>query len=221
MIDDRCREPHLVAWLKSLAEDGEIYLIRNRRYLGFSASAQLAIDAAEEHDVVLLKSNTEVPAVWLRRVVAQAYAHPEIATVSPLWDLAAISGYPDDDGKSRETTRIDDFCHSTHADRFIDVSASADHCAYTRRAALRAVGGWSASDFCARATDAGWRHRVACDTFVSRNGYVDPNGASGPVVADAIPFQFAVTAALFRESGLPVILMVTPVVESGATSMDL
>ncbi len=103
VIDDRCREPHLVAWLKSLAEDGEIYLIRNRRYLGFSASAQLAIDAAEEHDVVLLKSNTEVPAVWLRRVVAQAYAHPEIATVSPLWDLAAISGYPDDDGKSRET----------------------------------------------------------------------------------------------------------------------
>jgi glycosyltransferase involved in cell wall biosynthesis len=210
VIDDRCSEPRLVAWLESLAEDGEIHLIRNRRYLGFSASAQLAIDAAEEHDVVLLRSNTEVPAMWLRRLVAQAYAHPDIATVSPLWDRAAISGYPDDDGKSTETsTRIDDFCHTTNAGRFIDVSASADHCAYIRQAALRAVGGWSASDFCARATDAGWQHRVVCDTFVSRNGYLGPKEALCPVVADAIAFQFAVTASLFRESGLPVILMVT------------
>jgi GT2 family glycosyltransferase len=95
VFDDRCREPHLVAWLQGLADDGEIHLIRNRRYLGFSASAQLAINAAEGHDVVSLKSDTEVPALWLRRLVAQAYSHPDIATVSPFWDRAAISGYSD------------------------------------------------------------------------------------------------------------------------------
>ncbi len=82
-----------------------------------------------------------------------------------------------------------------------------DHCLYIRRAAMLAAGGFGAklSDFGRRATAAGWRHRLACDTFVHGNSQELGYGDTGDVIA----FRFAVTAALFRESKLPVILMVS------------
>ena len=70
---------------------------------------------------------------------------------------------------------------------------------------MLAAGGYD-SGFADRAKAAGWRHRVACDTFVLAN---HAPGSLPPHLTDAIPFQFVVTAALFRQSELPVILMVT------------
>jgi GT2 family glycosyltransferase len=88
------------------------------------------------------------------------------------------------------------------------------------------------NDFCLRATALGWEHRLACDTFVYHRGAVsfgDRAKALGqramklileryPTyladiarhadLGEVVPFRFAVTAALFRQSKLPVILMV-------------
>ncbi|WP_428490919.1 glycosyltransferase [Rhodopila sp.] len=88
------------------------------------------------------------------------------------------------------------------------------------------------NDFCLRASVRGWHHRLACDTFVYHKGSVSfgdqadqlsrramqlilqryPNylrDIGHHVSLDAVaPFRFAVTAALFRRSKLPVILMV-------------
>jgi GT2 family glycosyltransferase len=88
------------------------------------------------------------------------------------------------------------------------------------------------NDFCLRASALGWHHRLACDTFVYHKGSVSfgdranqlsqramrlilqryPNylrDIARHVSLDAVgPFRFTMTAALFRQSKLPVILMV-------------
>ncbi|HEY1413844.1 MAG TPA: glycosyltransferase, partial [Rhodopila sp.] len=70
---------------------------------------------------------------------------------------------------------------------------------------------------------AGWHHRLACDSFAARGpAGATPSGATTHDQAGfgtehdnsrftkaADPFRFAVTAALVRRSGLPVILMVS------------
>jgi GT2 family glycosyltransferase/glycosyltransferase involved in cell wall biosynthesis len=89
------------------------------------------------------------------------------------------------------------------------------------------------NDFCLRASALGWRHRLACDIFVYHKGSVSFGDKTSKLSARAIellleryphystdiarhvslgtviPYRFAVTAALFRQSNRPVILMVT------------
>jgi hypothetical protein len=89
------------------------------------------------------------------------------------------------------------------------------------------------NDFCCRATELGWKHRIACDTFVYHQGSVS-FGAKAQTLSvkstkrllkrhpnfteqvarhvsrdDIKPYRFALTAALIARSNLPVILMVS------------
>jgi glycosyltransferase involved in cell wall biosynthesis len=225
VIDDHAAGADLGAWLQDLVADGEVHLIRNPRRLGFAASANLGMEAAMRHDVVILDGDTEVPAGWLRRLAAHAYSQPNIATVSPFSDHASITGYMDDGASPavRETpARLDALCQTVNAGRSASTAVAMPHCIYIRRAALLAAGVFDGKrsgsddavtkDFCSRASTAGWEHRLACDTFVPGNGS-RPVGAQAKeqraTRGDVIPFQFAVTAAHCRESGLPVILMIT------------
>ena len=154
----------MTAWLRELAADGHIHLIRNRRRLGFAAAADRGIEAAEGHDVVLLAGDTEVPAGWLRRLAAHAYSQPDIATVSPLSDTAAIRGYPAD---GETPAQIDEICRTVNAGRSVAVPADDRPLRlHPPRRAARDRRRRRPSDFCPRATAAGWQHRIACDTFV-------------------------------------------------------
>ena len=233
VVDDRIPEPALAAWLKELAAEGHIHLIRNRRPLGFAACANLGIEAAETHDVAVLSSDTQVQAGWLSRLSAHAYSRPDIATVSPFSNNASICGYPDDEGGPmvfEETpARMDKVCRSVNVGRSADIPVTIGHCVYIRRAALLALGGFNTdlsttgdaalSDFCLRATASGWRHRLAADTFVYRNGHprtidLDRSDLQRRIARHAnqgavIPCRFALTAALFRDADLPVILMIS------------
>jgi glycosyltransferase involved in cell wall biosynthesis len=202
VVDDHASEPALSAWLRELADDGHIHLIRNRRRLGFAASANLGIETAEGHDIVLLASDTEVQPGWLSRLAAHAYAQRNIATVSALSDTAAIQGGPL--AAAVTPARIDEVCRTVNTGRSVDVPVTTNQCMYIRHAARLAIGNAGDNDFCLRASAAGWRHRIACDTFVPAT---DPAPYAAP--AEIVPFQFAVTAALFRESKQPVILMIS------------
>ncbi|HQT78714.1 MAG: hypothetical protein B7Z80_22560 [Rhodospirillales bacterium 20-64-7] len=97
----------------------------------------------------------------------------------------------------------------------------------------------SVTDFCLRADAKGWTHRLACDTFVHRHPRADavvrhdkpdaraaallqqrypghPRHLAGTVRFSALTaYRFAMTAALFRLSGLPVILMATRGADDG------
>ena len=246
ILDDCSPDPALSAWLRTLAEDHRIHLVRNPRNAGFVASVNRGMAEAGSHDVVLLNSDTEVARGWLARLTAQAYAARHIATVSPFSNNATICGYPADLGGpiafGLALAELDDACRTVNAGRFVAVPTTVGFCMYIRREALLQVGEFDAerftlgygeeNDFCLRASDLGWQHRLACDTFVYHQGSVSFGDRADQLSQRAMqlilqrypnyrrdivrhvglgavePFRFAVTAELFRRSKLPVILMV-------------
>ena len=247
VIDDRSPEPQLTKWLVGLAVAGKITLLRNKKNLGFVASTNRGLIAAGDHDVVLLNSDTEVPAGWLNRLATHAYSAPNIASVSPLSNNATICSYPSVAGgglRSGMTLAIlDNACKEGNNTRSIDVPTTVGFCMYIRGAALTEIGlldegafgrGYGEeNDFCMRATGKGWRHLLACDVFVYHEGSVSFKSDTVSLAAegmkvllqrypgydrliarhvqldDIAPFRFAVTAALFRLSKLPLILMIS------------
>ncbi len=246
VVDDCSPEPALSAWLQELAGKGRVHLMQNQHNIGFVASVNRGMAEAGRRDVVLLNSDTEVPAGWLSRLSAQAYARPRIATVSPFSNNATICGYPDNQGGpialDESVSGIDELCRTVNAGRWVDVPTTVGFCMYIRRKALDDVGVFDAerftlgygeeNDFCLRATGLGWRHHLACDTFVYHKGSVSFGDAMHERVrratklilerypryqidiarhvslGEVTPFRFAVTAALFRKAAVPVILMV-------------
>ncbi len=247
VVDDASPEPGLPAYLEELRAAGRIVLIRNERNLGFVASTNAGIRAAGDHDVVLLNSDTEVPPEWLSRLAGHAYSAPRVATVSPFSNNATICGYPSVMGGplpfAMSMEAVDEICREINAGRRVEVPTTVGFCMYIRRAALNELGALDAAafgrgygeenDFCLRASSRGWRHLLACDTFVYHKGSVSFLGDAAPnykraqqVLAErwpdyagivdrfmrrdpAAPFRFAATAALFRKLGRPVILLIS------------
>jgi GT2 family glycosyltransferase/glycosyltransferase involved in cell wall biosynthesis len=247
VVDDCSPDPRLAAWLGKLAGSGRVKLLRNRRNLGFVASMNRGMEEAGTHDVALLNSDTEVPRGWLRRLTAQAYAVPRVASVSPFSNNATICGYPSVSGGAPafgfDVDAIDAACRTANAGRRVELPTTVGFCMYIRRAALNDVGLFDVrafgagygeeNDFCLRATAHGWRHLLACDTYVFHKGEVSFGAGADSrkrralaelaarypdytlaiarhVSRDAAaPARFAATAALLRASGLPSVLMVS------------
>ena len=247
VVDDRSPEAKLSAWLDRMAAEGHIQLVRNRRNQGFVASVNIGIAAAGTHDVVLLNNDTEVATGWLKRLAGHAYASPRIASVSPFSNNATICGYPSKYSSplafGLTVTALDAACHAANAGRSVELPTTNGFCMYIRRAALADVGLFDAesfgrgygeeNDFCLRATARGWRHLLACDTFVYHEGSVSFGAAAtaareqgmavlgqryphyARLVAQHVkldaagPYRFCLTAELLRRADRPVILMVT------------
>jgi GT2 family glycosyltransferase/glycosyltransferase involved in cell wall biosynthesis len=247
VVDDSSPEPKLSAWLASLAAKDQIVVLRNQRNRGFVASVNIGIQAAATNDVVLLNSDTEVPAGWLARLAGHAYATPRVASVSPFSNHATICGYPGDAANPPAfglgVAELDAACRAANAGRSVELPTGVGFCMYIRRAALAETGLFDAAafgrgygeenDFCLRAAARGWRHLLACDTFVYHRGSVS-FGAGATAAAragmavlerrhpnytrivaqhvrrDAVaPYRFAVTLELFSRSRRPTILMLS------------
>lgn len=247
VVDDCSPEPRLAAWLQRLAAEGRITLLRNPRNRGFVASVNHGMRAAGTHDVALLNSDTEVPRGWLRRLAAQAYSVPRVASVSPFSNNATICGYPSISGGppafGLDVHTIDATCQAVNAGRHVEVPTTVGFCMYIRRAALNDVGLFDSetfglgygeeNDFCLRAGARGWRHLLACDTYVFHKGSVSFGASAGGKkqraldalearypdyakliarhvwLSSAAAARFAITAALLRASGKPTVLMIS------------
>jgi GT2 family glycosyltransferase/glycosyltransferase involved in cell wall biosynthesis len=247
VVDDCSPEPRLVAWLQRLAAEGRITLLRNRRNAGFVSSVNRGMEAADGHDVALLNSDTVVPHGWLHRLAAQAYSRSRVATVSPFSNNATICGYPSISGGppafGLDVHQLDATCRTINAGRSVEVPTTVGFCMYIRRAALNDVGAFDdatfglgygeENDFCLRAAERGWRHLLACDTYVFHKGNVSFGASAGgkkqraldalderypeyaAIVARHVwlapeeSARFALTAALLRASGQPVVMMIS------------
>jgi GT2 family glycosyltransferase/glycosyltransferase involved in cell wall biosynthesis len=200
VIDDASPEPALSAWLDKLAAKRHIVLLRNKKNLGFVASVNRGMRKAGANDVVLLNSDTEVPAGWLPRLAAQAYREARIASVSPFSNNATICGYPRNEGSNlpfgRMLADMDAACQAVNAGRSVMVPTTVGFCMYIRRAALDAIGLFDEAafgrgygeenDFCLRAAAQGWRHMLACDVFVYHKGAVSFGDETNSRVAEAM-----------------------------------
>jgi GT2 family glycosyltransferase/glycosyltransferase involved in cell wall biosynthesis len=252
VIDDCSPEPELSAWLRSVAADGRIELLRNERNLGFVATANRGMREGGRNDIVLLNSDTEVPTGWLSRLMAHAYAEVKVGSVTPFSNNATICSYPTGSGgplpSGYSIQEIDAACRRGNGIRAVRIPTAVGFCMYIRRDCLDEVGlfdeetfgrGYGEeNDFCMRASASGWRHVLACDTFVYHAGEVsfgkkslDRNKAWDILVNrypqyPALVSQFvknkstdsmifAATVALFAASHRPTILMVSHSIGGG------
>jgi GT2 family glycosyltransferase len=185
VVDDAGPEPDLSAALDALARARRITLIRNPRNLGFPASANAGLTAAGARDVVLLNSDTIVPAGWLERLRDAAWSAPDIGTVTPLSNDATILSYPRVDAAQpppagKMLDRIDQMAAKANGGTVVDIPTSVGFCMYVRNDCLAetglfrtdvfAQGYGEENDFCLRARHLGWRHVAATGVFVGHIG---------------------------------------------------
>lgn len=190
VVDDATPEPLLARALDQLAEDGRITLIRHDRNRGFPVSANDGMRAAEGRDILLLNSDTLVPAGWVERLRARL-AHTDTGTVTPFSNDATILSYPSTERPNpvpslADMRALDRLCHDSFRSRDAGVceeidlptahgfcmAISADCLAEVGlfREDLFAQGYGEENDFCLRASARGFRHLAAPELFVAHVG---------------------------------------------------
>jgi GT2 family glycosyltransferase len=185
VVDDASTDPELIKALDALARRRRIHLIRNKRNLGFAASANAGIRAAIGRDVVLLNSDTLVTAGWLDDLRALVYTAPDIGTATPLSNDATILSYPEHTGGNwvpdlAATQHLAALSRRANGGAAVEIPVGVGFCMYIRRACLDAVGVLRAdlfaqgygeeNDLCLRARHLGWRHVAAPGVFVAHVG---------------------------------------------------
>jgi len=185
LIDDASPDP-LVAKLFSELERlslRDVVLLRNERNLGFTGTANRAMELSRA-DVVLLNSDTVVTAGWLHALVRCAASDPSIGTITPFSNNAEICSYPRfcvdnrwTDGTDPEATRA--ALARAAVPTYPDIPTGVGFCMFVRRALIDAIGTFDPAfgrgygeenDFCLRAAGAGWRNALCDDAFVLHLG---------------------------------------------------
>lgn len=189
VINDASPEPEVTQWLTEIQakHPREIELLVNGENLGFVGTVNRGMALHDQHDVVLLNSDTEVANDWLDRIQQAAYSDTRVATVTPFSNNATICSYPhfcqaNELPAGCDTATLDKHFAAANPGQVIDVPTGVGFCMYIRRDALRHVGLFDTenfgkgygeeNDFCCRAQAAGWRNLHALDTFVRHAGGV-------------------------------------------------
>ncbi|MBF0858903.1 glycosyltransferase [Gluconobacter sp. LMG 31484] len=190
VVDDATPEPSLASALDKLAEEGRIVLIRHDRNMGFPISANDGMRAAEGRDILLLNSDTLVPAGWVERLRARL-VHSDVGTVTPLSNDATILSYPSVERANpipslTEMRAMDRLCRNVFRSQDADtgdgidlptahgfcMGISSDCLAEIGlfREDLFAQGYGEENDFSLRASARGFRHLAAPELFVAHVG---------------------------------------------------
>jgi GT2 family glycosyltransferase len=192
VVDDASPEPELRHALDELAAARRITLLRHAQNRGFPASANAGMAAARGNDVVLLNSDTLVPAGWIERLREAAYSAPGIGTATPLSNNASILSYPGAPAENPTpdlgaTQLLDAATWRANTSETVDIPVGVGFCLYLRRDCLDAVGPFRTdvfaqgygeeNDFCLRARRLGWRHVAATGVFVAHQGGASFGGA--------------------------------------------
>jgi GT2 family glycosyltransferase len=183
VVDDATEDDALVAALDAWAADGRIMLLRNPTNQGFVVSVNRALTVNPTHDVILLNSDTLVYGDWLARLRAAAYSGLTVGTVTPLSNNGSIASYPRAEGNAIDAdvgAEMHDLASSTHSNIRVEIPVGVGFCLYMRRDCLEDVGALDAdvfgagygeeTDYCLRARQRGWSHRLAADVFVYHAG---------------------------------------------------
>ncbi|TCH96748.1 glycosyltransferase [Roseococcus sp. SYP-B2431] len=175
LVDDASTDPAVAEILGKLQGRAGIEILRNDRNLGFTASCNRGIAAAGRDDVILLNSDTEVPARWIENLMAAAWSTPETASATPFSDRAgAFSTPPVPEGMS--TTELSRLCAQSSLATPPEAPTGHGFCLYLRRDAIDRAGLLDAESFprgygeenewSMRALRAGLRHVVDDRSFV-------------------------------------------------------
>lgn len=179
--------------------EGAVVVLRPGERAGFVAAVNRGM-ALSARDVVLLNSDTQVPAGWLDQLQQAAYSSVEIASVTPFSNSATICSLPRflESNALPAGLTVDDLAalvarRSRRA--YPRLPTGVGVCLYLKRKALDAVGlfdqatfglGYGEeSEWCMRAGKAGFAHVLDDATFVYHEGHLSFGPARRPRVAQA------------------------------------
>lgn len=185
VVNDASPVPEVTEYCRDLATKCRFRLIEHVTNLGFVKSVNEGVREAGQADVVILNSDTEVPAGWLDRISAIADAHPKAASITPFSNNATICSYPlfcadNPIASGHDVNSLDKLFSSANAGEVVELPTGVGFCMYLRRAALDEIGDFDEAafgrgygeenDWCLRASAAGWRHLLCGDLFVFHAG---------------------------------------------------
>jgi GT2 family glycosyltransferase/glycosyltransferase involved in cell wall biosynthesis len=168
-------------------ERNDLIILHRTENGGFSEAVNIGMIAAGDHDVILLNADTVVQSGWIDRIIGVSGTDSRIGTITPFSNNAEICTLPyickslpvlDPD----LAAEIDNVASSVNAGKIVDIPVAIGFCMYIRRECINEVGFFDAAtwgrgygeevDFCLKASALGWRHVMACDTFVVHRGNV-------------------------------------------------
>ena len=220
VVNDASPEPDLTEYCRATAAERPLNLIEHQVNQGFVKSVNEAMRLAGTSDVVLLNSDTEVPATWLDRINKAAAAHPDAASITPFSNNASICSYPHFGVENAlppgyDTHTLDALFASANEGKTFDIPTGVGFCMFIRRAALDDVGYFDEeafglgygeeNDWCLRASSKGWRHLLCADLFVYHSGKVSFGEKARELQANALAVirerypQYEQTVARFIE----------------------
>ena len=187
VADDASPDPRIPGLLASFAaRDPRVVVVRRDPNLGFVRNCNRAMQEATG-DVVLLNSDTAVPAGWLERLRAQAHSSDRVGSVTPLSNNATICSVPQWLGPNHypagvDLALLDEVARAAGTGEWLEIPTSVGFCVYYRREALQACGlfdedlfgtGYGEeNDLACRMREAGFLN-LLCDTlFVWHEGGV-------------------------------------------------
>ncbi len=194
VVDDASPEPALARHVRALAAaDARVIWIGHTRNRGFCAAVNSGLEAAREHDVLLLNSDVLLPPGAIETLREVAYADAATGTVTPLSNEASICSYPARAGgnampDARETARLNALARAANGAAAVDIPTGVGFCLYLRHDCLRATGGFRGevfaqgygeeNEFCLRARHLGYRHVAAPGAYVAHQGGVSFRAAT-------------------------------------------
>ncbi len=179
IIDDCSTDERLKEYYSSIENDENIRIIFNEENLGFVKNINKGFEQTHD-DVVILNSDTEVTPKWLQKLKITAYAHENIATVTPFSNNAGAFSVPvhDEDNEIDPELGVNSIANiieklSTKEKLFVPTGNG--FCMYIRREAIYAVGFFDPifgrgyceeNDFCMRLLGKGWTHAIDTSTYI-------------------------------------------------------
>jgi len=185
LIDDASPDPRIAELFAAYAARGmsRLSLLHNPSNLGFTGTANRGFTLSR-NDVVLLNSDTIVPAGWTDALIRCADADAAIGTITPFSNNAEILSWPrfcvnNPWPADTDPTPVSAAFARAAVPSYPDLPTGVGFCIYVRRALLDDIGLFDPAyglgygeenDFCLRASAHGWRNVLADDVFVVHTG---------------------------------------------------
>ena len=185
LINDCSPNPRIVSYLKTISNKKNIYVLHNKKNLGFTQTVNIGMSLSENH-ILILNSDTVVANNWLDRLVNHHLNNELVGTITPFSNNGTICNYPPEgfinfpNGETLES--IDNALSIANKNKNHHIPTGVGFCMFISRFLISKVGNLNVelfkkgygeeNDLCLRASNAGFSNLIACDVFVYHKGEV-------------------------------------------------
>lgn len=183
VVDDCSPDEAVDAYIRqTAAQRPNWHHLTNETNLGFVGSVNNAMSRVTTDYAILLNTDTEVPAQWVERMLAPFYETGNVATTTPFTNSAVLFSFPnfmEDNKVLRDLEELNEAFSRLVCDEYLlnETYSGTGFCMGINMACWREIGALDferfgkgygeENDWCFRALNAGWRHLLVPNLFVS------------------------------------------------------